>query len=86
MRPRWYALMALTFLSVTAVPGATAEPAPTLPPPSSAPEQAITEIAVTAPEPRYVAPTLRDRLGRIWAPVYLNGKGPYRLVLDTGAT
>ena len=86
MRPRWHALVALSLLSVTAVPGATAEPAPTLPPPSSAPEQGITEIAVTAPEPRYVAPTLRDRLGRIWAPVYLNGKGPYRLVLDTGAS
>jgi len=40
---------------------------------------------ITAPEPRYVAPTLRDRIGRIWAPVYLNGQGPYRLVLDTGA-
>jgi predicted aspartyl protease len=25
-------------------------------------------------------------LGRIWAPVYLNGKGPFRLVLDTGAS
>jgi len=44
------------------------------------------EVSVTAPEPRYVAPTLRDRLGRIWAPVYLNGKGPFRLVLDTGAS
>jgi predicted aspartyl protease len=43
------------------------------------------EIIVTAPEPRYVAPTLRDRIGRIWAPVYINGKGPFRLVLDTGA-
>lgn len=43
------------------------------------------EIIVTAPEPRYVAPTLRDRIGRIWAPVYIDGKGPFRLVLDTGA-
>ncbi len=41
---------------------------------------------MTAREARYVAPTLRDRLGRIWAPVYLNGKGPFRLVLDTGAS
>lgn len=97
MRPNWYAFAALTFLWVTAVSGANAESAPTLPAPSSAAgalspgpaaaaEQGITEIAVTAPEPRYVAPTLRDRLGRIWAPVYLNGKGPYRLVLDTGAS
>jgi predicted aspartyl protease len=43
------------------------------------------EVVVSAPEPRYVAPTLRDRIGRVWAPVYINGKGPFRLVLDTGA-
>jgi len=43
------------------------------------------EVVVAAPEPRYVAPTLRDRIGRVWAPVYLNGVGPFRLVLDTGA-
>lgn len=43
------------------------------------------EVVVEAPEPRYVAPTLRDRIGRVWAPVYINEKGPFRLVLDTGA-
>ncbi|MET0659832.1 MAG: retroviral-like aspartic protease family protein [Steroidobacteraceae bacterium] len=46
----------------------------------------LEEIFVEAPEPRYVAPTLRDRIGRVWAPVMINGKGPFRLVLDTGAT
>jgi hypothetical protein len=45
----------------------------------------LDEVIVSAPEPRYVAPTRRDRIGRIWAPVYLNDKGPFRLVLDTGA-
>ncbi len=45
----------------------------------------LAEIVVSTLEPRYVAPTLRDRIGRIWAPVYLNGQGPFRLVLDTGA-
>jgi predicted aspartyl protease len=40
---------------------------------------------VEAPEPRFVAKTTRDRIGRIWAPVLINGKGPFRLVLDTGA-
>jgi predicted aspartyl protease len=45
----------------------------------------IAPIVVEGDEPRYVAPTLRDRIGRIWAPVLINGKGPYRLVLDTGA-
>jgi hypothetical protein len=43
-------------------------------------------VVILAPEPRYVAPTRRDRIGRIWAPVFINGKGPFRLVLDTGAT
>jgi predicted aspartyl protease len=46
----------------------------------------VEEVLVTAPEPRYVAPTTRDRIGRIWAPVMINGQGPYRLVLDTGAS
>jgi hypothetical protein len=59
---------------------------PTTAPPLSASEPAIEEIEVEAPEPRYVAPTLRDSIGRIWAPVLLNGKGPFRLVLDTGAS
>ncbi|WP_161828571.1 retroviral-like aspartic protease family protein [Steroidobacter agaridevorans] len=48
-------------------------------------EDSVEEVVVAAPEPRYVAPTLRDRIGRVWAPVYINGKGPYKLVLDTGA-
>lgn len=47
---------------------------------------ALTPVIITAPEPRYVAPTRRDRIGRIWAPVYINGRGPFRLVLDSGAT
>lgn len=49
-------------------------------------EPAVEEVLVTSPEPRYVAPTTRDRIGRIWAPVLINGQGPYRLVLDTGAS
>jgi predicted aspartyl protease len=46
----------------------------------------LSEISVEASGPRFVAPTLRDRIGRIWAPVFINGRGPFRLVLDTGAT
>jgi hypothetical protein len=52
---------------------------------SMATSSVISPVIVEAPEPRYVAPTLRDRIGRIWAPVMINGQGPYRLVLDTGA-
>ncbi len=54
-------------------------PAPVVPTPLDA-------VAVTADEPRFVAPTRRDKIGRIWAPVLINGKGPFRLVLDTGAS
>lgn len=47
--------------------------------------QELDEVLVEGIEPRYVAPTTRDRIGRIWVPVMLDGRGPYRLVLDTGA-
>lgn len=54
--------------------------------PVAPPEDILQEVVVTALEPRYVAPTTRDRIGRIWAPVFINDKGPFRLVLDSGAT
>jgi hypothetical protein len=50
------------------------------------PAQVLEEVVVQTTEPRFVSPTRRDRIGRIWAPVLIDGKGPYRLVLDTGAT
>lgn len=43
-------------------------------------------VIVEAPEPQWVVPTRRDRIGRIWAPVMIDGKGPFRLAFDTGAT
>jgi hypothetical protein len=66
--------------------------APTLSPPAAVPAPAsdaadqLAEIMVEAREPRFVAPTRRDQIGRIWAPVFINGRGPFRLVLDTGAS
>ncbi len=63
-------------------PGPGIEPAPA---PAPLPPGVMPEITVSAPQPRYVAPTQRDRIGRIWAPVFLDGQGPFRLVLDTGA-
>ena len=81
---------------------AQAEPAPAVAPPDAAPPPAspaavpplpfylepnpIHEVTVIADEPRFVAPTRRDRIGRIWAPVEINGQGPFRLVLATGAS
>ena len=63
---------------------ATPEPPPGIS--ASATTGDTPEVLVQAAEPKYVAPTLRDRIGRIWAPVLINGKGPFRLVLDTGAS
>ena len=54
--------------------------------PAVAPPQPAKADVIAAPERRFVAPTERDRIGRIWAPVLINGKGPFRLALDTGAT
>jgi predicted aspartyl protease len=63
-------------------PGSLAPPLLTTP----APMDELPQVQITAPEPRYVAPTRRDRIGRIWAPVLINGQGPFRLVLDSGAS
>jgi predicted aspartyl protease len=73
-------LLASSVLLLTPLPRAAAEPIE----PALVPE--LPQVQVDAPEPRYVAPTRRDRIGRIWAPVYINGQGPFRLVLDTGAS
>jgi hypothetical protein len=63
----------------------SAAPAPATPGAAPSPAEQLQEIIVQTTEPRFVAPTRRDRIGRIWAPVLIDGKGPYRLVLDTGA-
>jgi predicted aspartyl protease len=52
---------------------------------AAAPPEELEVITVVAPVPRYVAPTTRDSIGRVWVPVHIEGQGPFRLVLDTGA-
>lgn len=44
------------------------------------------EAGQEAAPPAWVASTSLDRLGRITAPVYVNGKGPFAFVVDTGAS
>src|ERR1700678_1428134 len=46
----------------------------------------LADIMVEAPEPRYVSPTRRDQIGRIWAPYMINALGRFRLVLDPGGS
>jgi aspartyl protease len=42
--------------------------------------------ALADPEPLFAAPTRLDRIGRVMTHVMVNGKGPFRFVIDTGAS
>jgi Aspartyl protease len=75
--------------TLAVIPRWTGATAPEVSPPTTPvvdPIDELTEIMVEGREPRYVSPTRRDQIGRIWAPVVINGRGPFRLVLDTGAS
>src|SRR3954466_6724416 len=61
---------------------ATEEPAPA----PTDDTRVLEELIVGAQAPRYAARTRRDHIGRVWVPVAINGKGPFKLVVDTGAT
>jgi Aspartyl protease len=81
-------LLCLSLLGSTGALGTAPTGVPTSTPPMPAADAAdqLADIMVEAQEPRFVAPTRRDQIGRIWAPVMINGHGPFRLVLDTGAS
>ena len=68
-------------LSLLAMPpnGAIAQPQA----PAAAPAGQADETAEQGPE--FATPTRLDRVGRVVAPVFVNGRGPFRFVLDTGA-
>jgi predicted aspartyl protease len=42
--------------------------------------------ALADSEPLFAAPTRLDRIGRVMTHVMVNGKGPFRFVIDTGAS
>jgi predicted aspartyl protease len=53
----------------------------------SSPEPAVSVPGIPAPhDDRLVIPTTHDGIGRIVAQVQINGAGPFRFVVDTGAT
>jgi predicted aspartyl protease len=91
-RRRWYGVFAGLIAAIALCPQWTrgsileASPPPTAPAATAAAIEELADIMVEAPEPRYVSPTRRDQIGRIWAPVMINGHGPFRMVLDTGAS
>jgi len=46
----------------------------------------VTPVPVTpAPSAEFATPTTSDRVGRVVAAVHINGQGPFRFILDTGA-
>jgi hypothetical protein len=56
-------------------------------PPLLVPDLELPPPADVKPEDfAYVAPTSADRIGRVMAPVYVNGVGPFAFVVDTGAS
>lgn len=49
-------------------------------------ERSAPPVPGAAPAPIiYAAPTTEDGIGRVMAPVYLNGQGPFLFIVDTGA-
>jgi len=84
LKSRRGALQALLALGgIGCAPLAFSEPnfAPRLP---GGPEDLIG--ALGEPEPLFAAPTRLDRIGRVMTSVMVNGKGPFRFVIDTGAS
>jgi predicted aspartyl protease len=51
--------------------------------PGSTPE---TGVPSTTPDMLFASPTRLDHVGRIVAPVMIDGKGPFRFIIDTGAS
>jgi predicted aspartyl protease len=81
MRPRWWVLWLQGLCLVGFAISAMAEP------PSSATGSRVEPAVagVPADDLLFASPTRVDHIGRILAPVMINGKGPFRFILDTGA-
>jgi predicted aspartyl protease len=88
------AFLMLLSLSLISGPGIAVPPWP--PPAATIVEQPATAATSTTSSatttdvepdngPRYAIATRRDRIGRIIAPVRIDGQGPFRFMLDTGA-
>ena len=73
----WLVLQLLLALLLTSARPAAASDGPV--------EEADRGVDERQPAQLYAVPTTPDRAGRILAPVEINGSGPYRFILDTGA-
>jgi predicted aspartyl protease len=80
---RLAALAAVVLLAPAHARDPAAQPTEPSRPPAETPTVPATSADQTGP--LYATPTRRDRAGRIVAPVEINGRGPFRFILDTGA-
>jgi hypothetical protein len=79
-----FAAFGLALLAAPAYPQAPVTPPQTIVVP---PDVELPPSAEVKPEDfAYVAATRSDRIGRVMAPVYVNGLGPFAFVVDTGAS
>lgn len=76
----------LAGMTLAVPPFARADAPPATEPPVQPGSQAQPQLQIpTEPEAEYALPTRLDRIGRVLAPVSVNGQGPFRFILDTGA-
>jgi predicted aspartyl protease len=85
--PSWPGSVTTSFFIASAT-AQHAEPATASPSSAvaSAPRETADKDEEPHREPVWATPTTFDRIGRIVAPVYVNGRGPYRFIIDTGAS
>ena len=79
------AVASALLLLLSGGPAGAADPA--APAPVAVVPAALEVVPPVPPEPGplYATRTTHDRIGRIVAPVEINGRGPFRFILDTGA-
>jgi predicted aspartyl protease len=76
LAPPWVGAATDSVATAPVSPAMESVPATEIPPPAEIkPEDFV-----------YVASTQPDRIGRVMAPVYVNGAGPFAFVVDTGAS
>lgn len=80
----YFAALGLALLAAPAYPQAAPMSSPQT---IVVPDVELPPSAEVKPEDfAYVAATRSDRIGRVMAPVYVNGLGPFAFVVDTGAS
>ena len=78
------AALAAAFAVLGLACGASVAPAAgSVPAPSESPPAQSAELPPE--ETLFATPTRKDRIGRVLAPIEINGQAPFRFVLDTGA-